>query len=82
MGAANSRKEACRRARKGLDAHVSGELDSVAERETRGHMKDCAACAALLEERLRVRELLRRAVRGVEAPAHLSGAVRAMMRQG
>lgn len=44
-------------------------------------MKDCRACAALLEEPLRVRELLRRAVCGVKAPAHLAGAIRAMIRQ-
>lgn len=61
---------------------MSGELDAAAARETRAHLKDCGACAALLEERLRVRDLLRRAVRGVQAPPALAGAIRAMIRQG
>ena len=67
--------------RRSLDAHLSGELDPGAARETRSHLKDCRACAALLAERLRVRDLLRRAVRGVRAPAHLAGAIRALIRQ-
>jgi anti-sigma factor RsiW len=60
---------------------LSGELDAEAARATRAHLKDCAACALLLEERRRVRDLLRRAVREVLAPPHLAGAIRAMIRQ-
>jgi len=82
MGSANSTEGACRKARGLLDAHLSGELDPEAGRETRAHLRECAACAARLEEHLRVRDLLRRAVRGVEAPPRLVGAVRAMLRQG
>ena len=82
MLSANSRKGACPKARRALDAHVSGELDSEAERETRAHLEGCVACAAQLGERLRLRDLLRRAVRGVEAPPALAGAIRAMIRQG
>ena len=82
MGSANSTKGACRKARRALDAHVSGGLDPGAERETRAHLTECAPCAAQLEERLRVRDLLRRAVRGVGAPPRLADAVRAMIRQG
>lgn len=61
---------------------MSGELDSEATRATRAHLKECKPCAALLEERLRVRALLRRAVRGVQAPGQLTGAIRAIIRQG
>ena len=82
MAPTNTRRGACGNVRRGLDAHLSGEPDSEAARETRAHLKECAPCAALLEERLRVRELLRRAVRGVQAPPHLAGAIRAMIRQG
>jgi anti-sigma factor RsiW len=60
---------------------VSVALDAAAARETAAHLKECEACAALLEERLRVRDLLRRAARGVQAPPHLAGAIRAMVRQ-
>ena len=81
MASANYRKEACRKARRNLDAHVSGELNTAAELETRAHLKACPACAALMEERLRVRDLLRRAVRASEAPPHLAGSIRAMIRQ-
>lgn len=82
MGTANSTKGACRKARGLLDAHLSGELDPEAGRETRAHLRVCAPCTTLLEERLRVRDLLRRAVRGVGAPPRLAGAIRAMIRQG
>ena len=82
MGSTNSRDGACGKVRRGLDAHLSGETDAESARETRAHLKECGACAALLAERLRVRDLLRRAVRGVQAPPHLAGAIRAMMRQG
>jgi anti-sigma factor RsiW len=82
MDSANSRKRACIRTRRGLDAHASGESDPATARETRAHLKDCEPCAALLEERLRVRAVVRRAVRGVKAPSHLAGAIRAMVRQG
>jgi anti-sigma factor (TIGR02949 family) len=82
MGSNNRPKGACGNVRRGLDAHLSGELNAAAARETRAHLEGCATCAALLEERQRVRELLRRAVRSVQAPPHLAGAIRAMMRQG
>ncbi len=82
MGSTNTRKGACGKVRRGLDAHLSGELDAGAARQTRAHLKDCGVCAALLEERLRVRDLLRRAVRGAEAPPHLAASIRAMIRQG
>ena len=80
MGSANSKKVTCRTARGALDAHTSGELNSEVEREAREHLNVCAPCAVLLEERLRVRDLLRRAARGVEAPPRLAGAIRAMIR--
>ena len=61
---------------------MSGELDAEAARETRAHLNECEPCAGLLEERRRVRDLLRRAVRGVQAPPALADAIRAMIRQG
>ena len=80
MGSTNTRKGKCGNVRRGLDAHLSGELDAGAARATRAHLNECEPCAALLEERLRVRDLLRRAARGVQAPPRLAGAVRAMIR--
>lgn len=82
MGSINSRGGACGDVRRGLDAHLSGELGADAAHATRAHLRECAACAALLEGRMRVRDLVRRAVRGVEAPPRLAGAIRAFMRQG
>ena len=82
MCSADSQKEACRKTRRNLDAHVSGESAASSGRETRAHLRDCGPCAALLEERLRVRDLVRRAVRRVEAPTRLAGAIRAMIREG
>ena len=82
MGSTKLRDGACGKVRRGLDAHLSGGQDAAAERSTGAHLKGCGACAALFEERLRVRELLRRAVRGVRTPPHLAGSIRAMIRQG
>ena len=82
MGSTKTRKGACAIVRRGLGAHLSGELDAEAARATRTHLNECAPCAAQLEERLRVRDLLRRAVSGVKAPPQLAGAIRAMIRQG
>lgn len=81
MGSTNYRSGACGNVRRSLDAHISGELDAGAARATRAHLKECAPCAALLEERLCVRDLLRRAVRGVQAPAHLADTIRALIQQ-
>lgn len=78
----SQKEEACRKARSRLDAHVSGEPDSGRGSELRSHLDACPACAALLDERLRVRSLVQRAVRGVAAPSHLAAAVREMIRQG
>jgi anti-sigma factor RsiW len=82
MGSTDTRKGACGHVRRGLDAHSGGEPDAAAARATRAHLKECAPCAALLAERLRVRDLLRRAVSGVKAPPRLAGAIRAMIREG
>ena len=82
MGSTKTRKGACAIVRRGLDAHLSGELDAAAARETRAHLNECGICAALLEERLRVRDLLRRAVSGVKAPPQLANSIRMMIRQG
>lgn len=82
MDSADSQKGACRKARRQLDAHVSGELDEPSERETRAHLKGCGPCAALLEERRRVRDLVRRAARAPQTPARLADSIRAMIRQG
>ena len=81
MGSTKLREGACGKVRRGLDAHLSGELDAAAAHLTGAHLKECGACAALFEERLRVRGLLRRAVRGVQTPPHLAGTIRAMIRQ-
>jgi anti-sigma factor RsiW len=60
---------------------LSSELDAATAREMRAHLNECAPCAALLEERLHVRDLLRHAVSGVKAPPALAGAIRTMIRQ-
>ena len=82
MGSANSQRAACRRARARLDAHVSGELEAGAESETRAHLRACRAGRDLRAERLRVKQLVRRAVKRVEAPPHIADAIRALIRQG
>ena len=81
MGSNDSGEGACVNVRRRLDAHLSGELDAGAARATNAHLDECDACAALLEEQRRVRDLVRRAVGGVRAPSHLAESVRALIRQ-
>jgi mycothiol system anti-sigma-R factor len=65
----------CREVRGRLDAFVSGELAPVACRSVRAHLDECGDCDRLHRDMRRVRDRLRRAVHGDEAPDALREAV-------
>lgn len=81
MSTFNQTGHACARVRRTLDAYVSRELDGARGRQVRRHLDDCPACSALTEECVRVRALVRRAVRGEPAPASLRVKVREIIRK-
>ncbi|MBC7931521.1 MAG: hypothetical protein H7Z38_13235 [Rubrivivax sp.] len=81
MDSPKFQNRACELAEGLLDSYASDELRSHLRQETRTHLAACARCSALLEERRRVREMLRRAVRRDEAPRRLVSAIRAMISQ-
>lgn len=72
----------CRKVLKYLDAYVDNELTVETTQETLAHLETCADCAAALDDRLRVREGLRKAVRRETAPPQLRETVRTTLRRG
>jgi anti-sigma factor RsiW len=58
-------KPACREIRERLVAYADGEVDGVERAEMDGHLRNCAGCAAELEEL----GTLRMFARGLPAPA-------------
>jgi anti-sigma factor (TIGR02949 family) len=72
----------CRKVSKYLDSYIDNELTVETNHETLAHLETCAECRAAFEDRLRVRDGLRRAVRREKAPAELREQVRQTMRRG
>ena len=48
----------CARFHQVLDAHIDGELDHATARDIAAHLGECAACAALRDQRLALRQNL------------------------
>jgi anti-sigma factor (TIGR02949 family) len=81
MNVLNFRSGQCERVRERLDAYLSSELSVETTADVLKHLESCAACAAELESRTRVREALKRAVCRQPAPVHLEETVRRSLRQ-
>lgn len=64
-------KNSCGRYQPLLDSYVSNELLVETTHEVMRHVESCAACRLELDERLRVRGTLRRAVNGIAVPEGL-----------
>jgi hypothetical protein len=71
MSTFNPPESACERVRRSLDSYVGGGPCDARGLEVRLHLEGCLACSGLVEERERVRALVRRAVRRDAAPASL-----------
>ncbi len=61
----------CEKVRRHLDSYVSGELLVETTQEVLHHLESCGACRAMHDERVLVRNGVRRAVRSQEAPEDL-----------
>jgi anti-sigma factor RsiW len=69
----------CARLQQVLDAHIDGELDHATQSEVAAHLAQCAACAALRDQRDTLRETLRAHAPYYTAPASLAPAMRARL---
>lgn len=70
----------CEQMREHLDSYLSRELPVEDRRQLARHLKSCAACAAELAARTRVRAQLQAAVQGTAVPAGLEAKVRDAVR--
>ncbi len=66
----------CTRLQQVLDAHIDGELDRSTTGEITAHLAECTACAALRDQRTRLRQALRTEAPYFKAPATLAPALR------
>ncbi len=66
----------CTRLQQVLDAHIDGELDRATTGEITAHLAECAACAALRDQRSTLRQTLRAHAPCFKAPATLAPAIR------
>jgi anti-sigma factor RsiW len=71
----------CARFTQVLDAHIDGELDHATSGEIAAHLTECAACTALRDQRLALRQALRRNAPYFKAPATLAPAIRRSLAQ-
>jgi mycothiol system anti-sigma-R factor len=71
MNTINFNEAVCRRTRTQLDHYVSNELSVETNREVMKHLETCPACSQELEARMRVKNLLRRAVQSDSPPPAL-----------
>ena len=68
MNTINFNEAVCKRIRTHLDHYLSNELSVETNHEVMKHLEACAACSQDLETRMRVKNLLRRAVQSDSAP--------------
>ena len=66
----------CTRLQQVLDAHIDSELDRSTTAAITAHLNECAACAALRDQRGVLRETLRAHAPNFKAPATLAPAIR------
>lgn len=73
--------EACRKALELIDPFVSGELSTEEEGELLRHLSSCPDCAQRVEDRMRIRSALKRAVQADQVPSDLQGSVMTEIRR-
>jgi len=66
----------CRQATKLFDAFVDDELSFAAQARLRHHVAGCMTCATSVEEKVKLKRLVRRSVGNLTAPATLRDRVR------
>jgi mycothiol system anti-sigma-R factor len=66
----------CRQATKLVDAFVDDELSSSAKARLRHHVAGCTTCATSVEEKIKLKRLVRLSVGNLTAPATLRDRLR------
>lgn len=74
-------QKSCERIRQYLDSYLSNELLIETNHEVLRHVETCQACAEALAARMRVKQLLQRAVRQDAAPPGLWAAVQRTLQE-
>ena len=74
-------EQPCQRFRAKLDSYIDNELMTESNLEFMEHFQRCTECTREAEERRKVRERLKAAVRETTVPAGLEGLVRGRLRQ-
>jgi mycothiol system anti-sigma-R factor len=80
MSVINFGQRPCERIQSYMDSYLSKELPTEANHEMLRHLDTCADCAQALEDRMRVRKMLRSAVESESAPVHLRERIRKEIR--
>jgi hypothetical protein len=80
MNQIHSLPPTCGRIERYLDYYMDSELTVESSDEVLRHLESCEHCSQEIEERLRVRRNLQRAVATIQAPAALETRVRASLR--
>jgi anti-sigma factor (TIGR02949 family) len=80
MNTINFNEAVCKRIRPQLDHYLSNELSVETNHEVMTHLEACPACSQELEARMRVGNLLRRAVQSETAPPALQQRIEGRIR--
>jgi len=74
-------QDACQRVRQYLDSYISSELPPDTNQEVLCHLEGCPACSSEQQTRLRLKRLMRSAVRQQTVPSSLEEKIRRTFRQ-
>src|ERR1043166_5416786 len=65
-------RRSCQTYRPYFDAYLDNELPVETSQDVLEHLKSCADCTRLIEDRFRIKQLVKNAVAAEEAPAELA----------
>lgn len=80
MDRRTSGEATCEKARRHFDAYISQELPAGTTQEVVRHIETCPACAAELEDRVRLRSRLKNAVNAQSVPPELRARIQQQIR--
>ena len=82
MNVINFGQRPCEKVRQLLDSYLSNELLIETNHEVLRHLESCKECTALLENRIRVKNMLQRTVKSQTVPSGLREKVQRRVRSG
>ncbi len=80
MNPVQLRDRSCHRYREYFDACVDNELPMATYKDLHQHLHCCGECAAILEDRMHLKSLVRRAVEAQNAPPDFLATLKARIR--